>query len=185
VAGRARALTRSAATCLEREAARPCVQAGVRHVVFSTLEDPSKLLPAGALPELLAHPGYVVAHFQSKAAVQVLPKALKTMRCAPHCCEPRQAGWTECAGAPPLGHPRRRSAYHVPGDSGGRAEPLQSLRAAHLAALAAWLWTWRCVFKRCMQRKQRFALSSRGCSFSQTKSDVLLPSTSFRHHGHG
>ena len=39
--------------------------------MLSTLEDPSKVLPKGTLPELEKHPGYVVAHFQSKAAVQV------------------------------------------------------------------------------------------------------------------
>lgn len=53
------------------EGAGPCAQAGVKHIVLSTLEDPAKLLPEGALPELKAHPGHVVAHFQTKAAVQV------------------------------------------------------------------------------------------------------------------
>lgn len=48
-----------------------CAQAGVRHVVFSTLEDVPKLLPKGAMPELTKEPGRVVAHFESKAAVLV------------------------------------------------------------------------------------------------------------------
>lgn len=46
-------------------------QAGVAHVVFSTLEDVPKLLPKGAMPELTKEPGRVVAHFESKAAVLV------------------------------------------------------------------------------------------------------------------
>ena len=46
-------------------------QAGVGHVVFSTLEDVPKLLPKGAMPDLTKEPGRVVAHFESKAAVLV------------------------------------------------------------------------------------------------------------------
>jgi hypothetical protein len=99
VAGRACALTRAAASCLEREAVRPCAQAGVRHVVFSTLQDPSKLLPAGTLPKLKAHPGYVVAHFQSKAAVQVLPScaARRTAVSRVRLAGPGVLGPTRCA----------------------------------------------------------------------------------------
>lgn len=48
-----------------------CWQAGVGHVVFSTLEDPRTLIPKGAMPELSKEPGRVVAHFESKAAVLV------------------------------------------------------------------------------------------------------------------
>ncbi len=43
--------------------------------MLSTLENPGKVLPKGTLPELKAHPGYVVAHFQTKAIVQVLANA--------------------------------------------------------------------------------------------------------------
>ncbi len=43
--------------------------------MLSTLENPGKVLPKGTLPELEAHPGYVVAHFQTKAIVQVLAYA--------------------------------------------------------------------------------------------------------------
>ena len=48
-----------------------CWQAGIGHVVFSTLEDPRTLIPKGAMPELSKQPGRVVAHFESKAAVLV------------------------------------------------------------------------------------------------------------------
>ena len=49
-----------------------CVhQAGVGHIVFSTLEDVRKHIPKGAMPELGKEPGRVVAHFESKDAVMV------------------------------------------------------------------------------------------------------------------
>ncbi len=101
------------------EGAGPCAQAGVKHVVLSTLEDPAKLLPEGALPELKAHPGYVVAHFQTKAAIQV-------RRGAP-CCIGKRSG--------PRGGPaicQRRTAHLVLGE-GGRALA-RSLRGRQLHA---------------------------------------------------
>jgi len=179
VAGRARALTRSAATCLEREAARPCAQAGVRHVVFSTLEDPSKLLPAGALPELRAHPGYVVAHFQSKAAIQVLPI------CAP--CR-TAVSCARLAGTGVLGHPRCAAA------------PLRTVCLATAAGeqsrcRASALLTWQlwphdsghgivCSSAVCSASRGLHS-PAEGVLFHRQKSDVLLLSTCFRHHGHG
>ena len=49
-----------------------CVhQAGVGHIVFSTLEDVRKHIPKGTMPELSKEPGRVVAHFESKDAVMV------------------------------------------------------------------------------------------------------------------
>ena len=48
-----------------------CVQAGVRHVVFSSLEDPRKHVPKGALPELASEPGRLVSHFETKAETEV------------------------------------------------------------------------------------------------------------------
>lgn len=46
-------------------------QAGVSHIVFSTLEDVRKQIPKGALPELPNKNGHVVPHFESKDAVLV------------------------------------------------------------------------------------------------------------------
>ncbi|KAK9826178.1 hypothetical protein WJX81_004436 [Elliptochloris bilobata] len=51
-------------------------EAGVGHVVFSTLEDVRKYVPKGAIPELSHAPGRVVAHFESKDAVMEHMKAL-------------------------------------------------------------------------------------------------------------
>ena len=46
-------------------------QAGVGHIVFSTLEDVRKHIPEGALPALPSKRGHVVPHFESKDAVLV------------------------------------------------------------------------------------------------------------------
>ena len=46
-------------------------QAGVGHVVFSSLEDPRQHVPKGALPELASEPGRLVSHFETKAETEV------------------------------------------------------------------------------------------------------------------
>ena len=43
----------------------------MRHVVFSSLEDPRKHVPKGALPELASEPGRLVSHFETKAEIEV------------------------------------------------------------------------------------------------------------------
>ncbi|KAK9826155.1 hypothetical protein WJX81_002045 [Elliptochloris bilobata] len=45
-------------------------EAKVGHVVLSALEDPRKLVPKGALPELSNEPGHLVSHFETKAEVE-------------------------------------------------------------------------------------------------------------------
>ena len=43
----------------------------MRHVVFSSLEDPRKHVAQGALPELAGEPGRLVSHFETKAETEV------------------------------------------------------------------------------------------------------------------
>lgn len=58
-----------------RNAVDAAKEAGVRHVVFSSLEDPREHVPKGALPELASEPGRLVSHFETKAETEEYLKA--------------------------------------------------------------------------------------------------------------